>query len=149
MTKMVKCLLFLLCSSSVVGMSSVHAQEKAIPCSQMQYENNNMVDYGPLRVSNVMGIVRDVQGYAVGQGCVGVFSDDGKTLIAFAEIHADGSFQIINVRAGNYRLVVAGIQGFCAANAKIRVGRSIHKKRGLVAMMKPRGVDQCSWIDAK
>ena len=123
------------------------AQEEK-PCSQMQYEHNNMVDYGPLRVSKVKGTVRDIGGVSIQKGCVGLFSKDDNRLVAWTNIASDGSFEIPKVRSGDYKLIIS-VQWFCAPNANIRVGHSLRKKHSLVAIMKPRGIDDCSWIEAK
>src|SRR5262249_9031759 len=93
------------------------------------------------------GRVQDVQKTPISVGCVGVFSEGDEKLLASAPIAADGSFAISGVRDGSYRLVVA-VTGFCAANAKITVGKGFRRKRNLIAIMKPRGIDECSWMEA-
>jgi hypothetical protein len=102
----------------------------------MRYEHNNMVDYGPLRVSKGAGFAKDIGEVIVSTGCAGVFSEDGKKLIAFATLADDGSFSIPRVPRGDYKLVVTS-GFFCAANAKIRVDRGIRTKKKLIAVMNP------------
>lgn len=134
---------------SLVCVHRVLAQETSPPgCSEMRYEHFNMVDYGPLRVSKIKGSVKDVQGWIVSAGCVGLFSEDAKVLVAWTAVAPDGSFEIPKVPSGNYKLIVTML-GFCTPNAKIRVGHSFRNNRQLTVVMKPRGIDECSWIEAK
>ena len=133
---------------SFISAGSAEAQGNSAVCSKMPYEHNNMVDYGPLKINRIKGNVEDVGGHVVSTGCVGVFSANAKELVASAEIASDGSFEIPGVKGGDYNLVVS-LNGFCAANARIRLGRGFRTKGSLIAKMKPRGVDSCSWIETK
>ncbi len=127
---------------------SLWALQNGLPCGDMKYERHNMVDYGPLRISIIQGIANDVQGCAIPHACVGVFSEADFKLVASGQTDSEGHFKIQDVPDGKYRLVVTS-EGFCAANAPIILRRRPHAKEKLVAIMKPRGIDVCSYIEWK
>ncbi len=117
-------------------------------CKEMSYENHNQVDYGPLKVSAVKGIVQDKSGTPIPQATVIVFTEPDHSVVLSACTRADGHFELNGVKPGDYRLVVK-YDSLCAANAKIRIGRAVGSKNSLVAKMRPAGIDDCSWIEAK
>ena len=146
--RILKCLLATSIFLATVGVFSLCAQEKPESCKTMEYEHRNMIDYGPLRISRIHGITKDAHGMALGSGCVGVFSKDGKRLISATNIRSDGTFDIPKIAKGDYILVVK-IDLLCPANAKVKLGSGIRSKSNLIAVIKPSGLDECSWIEAK
>ena len=124
------------------------AQEKPHDCSAIRYEHFNQIDPKPLRVSAVRGVVIDETGTRIWNGCVGVFSEDHSRLVASTSLQPDGSFSIPKLPSGDYALIVSSV-GFCTANNAIQIRRRIRGRRNLVAKMKVRGIDSCSWIEAR
>jgi hypothetical protein len=62
---------------SLLACSPLGAQQNPPPCGEMKYEDRNMIDYGPLRVSAVRGDAKDFQGLATHNARVGVFFRSG------------------------------------------------------------------------
>jgi len=54
-------------------------------CAEIAYENRNQVDYGPLQLGGVRGIVHDFQGVDIPKACVGIFTDVGHNLVEMSE----------------------------------------------------------------
>lgn len=111
------------------------------------YENHNQVDYGPLKVSVIVGVAIDMAEGPVPHARVLVFTDRRHALIAHTKTDADGKFGLPQVGNGNYRLVVKSY-GFCSANVPIIVQTDLKAKR-LVIHMKMGEVDACSYGDFK
>ena len=133
-------LIFLACRS-------VHAQESHAGCRAMKYENYNQIDY-TLRVSSVRGSARLPDGFPIWHGCVGIFSEVSEKLVQFSEIDSEGRFEITGLTNGKYRLVIS-LDGFCAANTILILKNKRASKKLLSATMKPRGIDDCSYIELK
>ena len=138
-------------AASIVFCASADASppgQDTNPCARMNYEHKNMIDPHPLRVSKVQGFVKDIENFSVSAGCVGVFSKDQSKLIAAVQIRSDGSFDLLGIPTGNYWLVVT-VEGFCPANNQIIVAGHSLRKRTLLAIMRPTGIDACSWMQLK
>jgi Carboxypeptidase regulatory-like domain len=115
-------------------------------CAEMAYENRNQVDYGPLQLGGVRGIVQDFQGADIPKACVGIFTDVGHNLVEMSETDDRGRFSAEKVPKGVYRLVVK-YPGFCPAKARVRISGG--KGKSAVVHMKVAGIDTCSYIEAK
>jgi hypothetical protein len=46
-----------------------------------EYENHNQIDYGPLIVQEVEGMITDPQQVAVPKVCVGIFTQKGQKVV--------------------------------------------------------------------
>lgn len=74
--------LALLIFAAALLFEPLYAQRKGgSPCIAA-YENHNQVDYGPLIVQEVTGIITDPQRRAVPQACVGIFTEKDHKLVA-------------------------------------------------------------------
>jgi hypothetical protein len=118
---------------------------KSPPCA-IEYENHNQIDYGPLVVQDVKGTITDQQHNAVPRVCVGVFSEKDHKLVVATESDADGNFSLQTTPPGRYRLVVKA-DPLCAANAPLHVVKHKREKQVLQVIMKPRGLDSCSYAE--
>jgi Carboxypeptidase regulatory-like domain len=87
-------------------------------CS-ITYENQNQVDYGPIRLHHVQGILMDIASVAVPNACVGLFDEDEHP-IATATSDIEGRFSFRIVARGKYRLVVR-VEGFGVANVPLEL----------------------------
>ncbi len=114
-------------------------------CGDMRYENRNQIDYGPIRVRQLLGRAIDRDQTPVPGVCVGVFTEPDHKFIRAVETNGDGEFRLGTVPSGVYRLV-AKYGGFGTANALLRFGRG---KSELVLRMRPAGIDTTSYIEAK
>lgn len=128
--------------------ASLRAQQSGSPCEDMKYEHHNMVDYGPLRISNLWGTTKDADGFTVPNACIGVFNESDHRTVATGQADSEGHFEIRNVPNGKYRLVVAS-DGFCAANAPVILRKRSRGKKKLVVTLKPSAVDVCSFMEWK
>lgn len=133
---------------ALIGCHSVRAQQPQLDCASMEYEHHNLIDYGPLRVMAVTGTVKIFDGYPARGACVGLFAESKQKLLAAAKADEQGRFQIAGIRNGTYWLVVMA-EGLCAANVRIVVTNKSHESKTLAAVMKPRGIDVCSYIELK
>jgi hypothetical protein len=104
------------------------------------------VDYGPLQLGTIRGIVQDRDRVKIPMACVGVFTEGDHKLVATAETDEGGRFSLEKVVKGKYVLVVKYL-GFCPAN----VGIQVSGKRGKSATVHMLGaaLDTCSYIEAK
>jgi protein-disulfide isomerase len=125
----------------------LHGQEHRPSCQGMQYEHRNQIDY-TLRIAVVAGVAKDVQGSEIRGACVGIFAGKGDKLIAATETTEDGHFEIEGAPNGTYRLVVTA-EGLCPANAIVILKNKSRKKKRLAAVMKPSGIDDCSWLELR
>ena len=125
----------------------LYGQRPHSTCQGMLYEHYNQVDY-TLRVSSVSGIAKDIEGFEVRGACAGIFTENDKKLVAAKGTTLDGHFEIDGLPNGRYRLVVSG-EGWCAANALIILKNKSRRGKGLVAVMRTRGIDDCSWIELR
>lgn len=124
---------------------TVSGQQKE-PCAGASYQDGNQVDYGPLTIQNMTGQVADFQQVPIPKACVALFTESGHTLVTAVETDGQGQFSLPRVRPGRYRLVILN-EPLCPANAKVRVVRRLKNQVRLRGHMKPRGVDDCSYID--
>jgi hypothetical protein len=113
----------------------------------MQYENNNQVDYGPLVVRTVAGLVFDGSGASIPSANIGLFTEGTHSLVSQTTSNANGYFSIGQLAAGKYRLVIQS-DGLCSANARIAVAGwprgGLFKSRSFYVHMTVRGIDKCS-----
>jgi hypothetical protein len=140
-------LLMLFTLSLVICCSFAMAQ--AEECGRaFVYENRNQVNPRSLILQSVRGRVFDSDRTNVPGICLGVFSNDGKTLIATAAADRNGHFAFETLNPGKYRLVARGL-GFCTANVPISLVRRKTKtkpgNRRIALHMRPRGIDSCSY----
>ena len=118
------------------------------PCKDLTNESHNQTDYGPLRVAHLRGTAQDVRDGSVPNVCVGVFTDAGHKFIAAAKTDENRHFETSDLPDGDYRLV-AKYEGFCPANAKLRIQRRLRGARPLVAQMRFAALDTCSYIELR
>ncbi len=114
-------------------------------CKEVEYTNANQIDYGPIKVGLLRGQAIDSAGVPVPQVCIGVFTETEHKLVTTVGVDENGRFQIPDLPSGRYRLVSQAL-GFCPANARIRVKRGFRKGKPLVVHMRPRGIDDCSYV---
>jgi len=131
----------------VIGLVCVGQQTGGL-CGNVTYENRNQVDCGPLQVATISGAATDIQGVAVPNVCVGVFTETDHKFIAAAQINDSGRFELKNVPDGNYRLV-AKYEGFAPANARIHVNRHSRSKKPLASHIRLAGIDTTSYFESK
>jgi|KBSMisStandDraft_5_1062788.scaffolds.fasta_scaffold1790381_1 hypothetical protein len=124
------------------------ADAQPIDCGDIAYENHSQIDGAQIQLLAIEGNARDGSSVAVPALCVGLFSDSDHRLIATTTTDADGHFSFRNIRRGDYRLVAQG-QGFCAANARVRIRGSLRGRKPLFLHMQTRGIDSCSYFDVK
>jgi hypothetical protein len=110
--------------------------------SALAYENHNMIDYGPIKVSGVRGVTIDSSGVRVPTVCIALFAEQDHKFIAAAVTSDDGQFAIADIKPGRYRLI-AKLSPFCTANIPVQVAR--HKLDQLRVRMRPAGIDSCSF----
>ncbi|MFN7934015.1 MAG: carboxypeptidase-like regulatory domain-containing protein [Bryobacteraceae bacterium] len=140
-------LLLSIITTGVMGWSSI-SQEVVLPCAGMVYENRSQTDYGPLRLASIRGTAKDSKGVRVPGVCIGIFTPKDHNLIMATQTDREGSFEFRGVANGEYRLV-AKCEGFCSGNAKIRVDPSSRSKKRLDLLIRPSGLDSCSYFELK
>ena len=124
-----------------------YGQQPHSACHNMLYDDHNQVDY-TVRVNSVAGVAKDTQGSEVRGACAGIFTENDKTLMVAQETNVDGHFEIDGLPNGRYRLVVSA-NPLCAANAVIILKNKARRGKKLIAVMKPRGIDDCSSIQLR
>jgi hypothetical protein len=121
-------------------------------CRSLEYQDQNQVDYGPLKVRRVEGSARDMQSTPVPGTCIGIFTEPDNRLVTSVETDGEGRFALGNVSPGRYRLV-AKYSNLGIANAILEVADwpsgGILTNRGLVVHLRPRGTDTGSYVDGK
>jgi hypothetical protein len=117
-------------------------------CEQMVYMHQNQIDPKPIELRQIRGTGVDPNGISIPQLCIGIFSEPEHTLLRFAQADNNGVFALETngLPDGEYRLVIQVI-GFCPANAIIQIKSRSHRKKSLVAKMRPQAVDDCSFIE--
>jgi len=118
-------------------------QQDSSSCAT-EYENHNQIDYGPLVVQEVKGMVVDPEQDPIREVCVSIFTEKDHKLVATGKSDADGKFNLQDIAPGRYRLIVKA-DPLCAANVPVRVIKHQKKKQTLKVHMKPRGLDACSY----
>ena len=120
----------------------------AVCDATVQFDDRNMVDY-TLKIRSIRGKVIDVDGVGISKACLALFNSDHSKLLRTFETNDTGEFLTNNIKGGDYWLVVRDSQNvFCPASARIKL-RSITGKGRLVVDMRVRGIDTCSFCEAK
>jgi hypothetical protein len=130
-----------------IGCAAV-GEENRRTCKDLSYESRNQTDYGPLQVSKIRGTMQDAQGSPIPKACVAIFTEIDHKLIALTETDRSGYFKLKGIPDGNYRLI-AKYEGFCPANAKVRIERNRRIKKPLSVKMRFAGIDTCSYIELR
>jgi hypothetical protein len=118
------------------------AQTSNVP----NYENHNMIDYGPLVFRSISGVIIDPTGVAMPGGSIGLFTEHDHKLLANSTTDTNGSFTLQHVFPGRYRLV-AHFDGFCPANVRIEIvswPRGGLKRKLVIHGVLP-AIDSCSY----
>jgi hypothetical protein len=130
--------------------ANISGQQKS--SNDMVYENNNQVEARPLELRSIEGVARDENGFIVSAVKIGIFTENGHTLIATTETDKKGQFAFKHniPPPGRYR-VVAQHLGFCTANVPIIIdaGGAGHPRKALKLHMVVGGIDSCSFGDLK
>jgi hypothetical protein len=135
------------CLLVAMGCAAGCLAQKASSC-QIEYENQNQVDYvAPSRVG-VVGVVTNKTSTPVATACVAVFTEDGHRFVLGRKSGATGKFQLPLLREGAYRLVIKA-EGFGVANVKFRIVPETFADSVLHAHMLARAIDVTSYIDSK
>jgi hypothetical protein len=136
-----------LCLLMAMGWAAGCLAQKTPSC-QIEYENQNQVDYGsPSRVG-VVGVVTDKAFAPVAGACVAVFTEDGRRFVLGRKSGATGKFQLPLLSEGAYRLVIKA-EGFGVANMKFKIVPETRADSVLHAHMLARAIDVTSYIDSK
>jgi hypothetical protein len=125
------------------------AQGGSVVCdSTVQFVDRNMVDY-TVKVRAMRGKVVDIDGVGVSGACLALFNSDHSKLLRTFEASDNGEFTANGIKSGDYWLVVRDSQhAFCPASARLKL-RSMSSRSNLVVNMRVRGVDNCSFCEAK
>jgi hypothetical protein len=119
-------------------------------CRSLTYQSQNQVDYGPLTVRRIVGLVKDKDGVPVPHTCVGVFTEPGHLLASSVETDENGSFALGKVKPGRYRLV-AKYDHFGVANVLLKLASwpsgGVMHNRVLVVHLISRSIDTTSYVD--
>ncbi len=119
-----------------------------VPCdSKVAFVDKNMIDY-TISVRSLDGKITDSSGVAVPSDCVALFTPDRSKLVQAIKASENGEFSI-RAKDGDYWLVVQDPQrAFCPAVAKVKLRKSARKKN-IAVHMKARGIDDCSYCEAR
>lgn len=135
----------------ILGAAAIMATAQRVDCKgHYSYENRNQVDYGPLVVRSISGLIfddSDEPGDLLSiPGCVAIFTERSHRLVAKRAVGKNGRFLFRNLRPGNYRLVVRDPHNtYRLANAKIRVTtKALVKTLGV--HMRQSGIDEYSYV---
>lgn len=125
------------------------AQVGALVCdSSVQFDDRNMVDY-TLKIRSMRGKVIDIDAVGISNACLALFNSDHSKLLRTFQTNKNGEFLANDIKSGDYWLVVRDPQNvFCPASTRIRL-RSMLGKSRLVVDMRARGIDRCSFCEAK
>jgi hypothetical protein len=113
------------------------------------YENHNMVDYGPLKVhairgTNLIEVGNKQQQVGIPGACLILFTECDRKLVVRVKTGPDGHFEMNGVAPGRYRLI-ARLDGFCSANIPVEVVKSSRRKADIVVHFRLTGIDDCSY----
>jgi hypothetical protein len=118
-------------------------------CDSLSYQSQNQIDYGPLTVRHIVGVVRDGDGVAVTGTWVAVFTEPGHGLMVGMVSDKNGLFVLGKLRPGTYRLV-AKYDHFGVANVLLRVAfwpsGGVFRNRTLLVHLIPRSIDTTSYV---
>jgi carboxypeptidase family protein len=98
-------------------------------------------------VATISGAATDIQGVAVPNVCVGVFTETDHKFIAAAQTDDSGRFELKNVPDGNYRLVAK--YEVLALATRIHVNRHSRSKKPLASHIRLAGIDTTSYFESK
>src|ERR1700742_647980 len=98
---MTKTVFLMIALAAILPTASVSVAQTAPPA----YVNENPTDPAPLKLNGVEGVVRGLGGDPMSRASVGLFSNDGHTLVASAMTDKDGKFHFEKVEKGLYRVV--------------------------------------------
>jgi hypothetical protein len=113
-------------------------------CTSVEYQNHNMIDYGPLVVPSIIGVAEDKSKVAVPDVCIVLFTDDAAhKRVGMTTTDMDGNYALPVVPDGKYRLVAA-LDPLCVANVPVVVEHKA-RKRPVAIVLQPRGLDSCSY----
>ena len=122
-------------------------RDQSTDCST-SYENHNQADYGPLKVTAVLGTsdirVGNQTQPGVARACFVLFTEVEHKLVVSVRGDADGRFELKDVSPGRYRLV-ARAEGFCTANIPLEVLKSHRRKTRILVHFRAAGIDACSY----
>lgn len=121
-------------------------------CRSLEYQDQNQIDYGPLKVRRIEGWARDMQSTPVPGTCIGLFTEPNHRLVSSVETDDGGRFAFGNISPGRYRLM-AKYDHLGIANGILEVAGwpsgGILKNRGLIVHLRPNGIDTGSYVDWK
>lgn len=115
------------------------------PC-QIDYGNENQIDYNLRPRVGVSGSITLPNSSPVPNVCVAVFTDDTHQFVLGRTSDAKGRFDLALVPNKTYRLVVR-VSPFGVANARLRIIPEDRADQPLHIHIKPRGLDTTSYID--
>jgi len=122
------------------------------PGCSVTYENHNQIDYGPLRLRAIHGVVLDFAKVPVPHACLGLFDDKEHSAVATTTSDAEGHFSFGKIVRGRYRLV-AKLQGFGVANVPLELvawpSGGFLADPSLIIHMRPSGIDTTSYGERK
>jgi hypothetical protein len=110
--------------------------DASFKCNDMVYEVPKQDGNKIISIKSIRGTVKDLSDAWIPGACIGLFSEPKHTLAAVTKSLSGGYFEINSLPEGDYRFVVK-YNGFCAANAKIRVDNNIVNEGLLYVHMTP------------
>jgi hypothetical protein len=139
---------FVTCVFLIVNPGVQADAQKPKPCQFMTVQNYNMIDPPRLTAAVLKGTVQDISHVNIPHACLVVFRESDHEIIAQTESGENGRFSFPKLAPGDYRLIVAA-NPLCPANRRVRIVKHKWSKRPLIAHMRPRGLDVCSYLDFK
>ena len=115
------------------------------PC-QIEYGNENQVDYNLKPRVGVSGSITFQDSSPVPNVCVAVFTDDAHQFVLGRTSDSKGRFNLPLLPNKTYRLVVR-VSPFGVANARLRTIPEDRADQPLHVHIRPRGLDTTSYID--
>jgi hypothetical protein len=114
----------------------------------MAYGHENQIDPKPIELRQVQGAALDPNGTVIPYLCVGIFSEPEHKLLRYTQSDNKGTFAVDTngLPDGEYRLI-GQVDGFCPANAIIRIKSYSHQKKPVKVHMNVRGIDTCSYVE--
>jgi len=115
------------------------------PC-QIDYGNENQIDYNLKPRVGVTGSITLPNSSPVPNVCVAAFTDDTHQFVLGRTSDAKGHFNLPLLPDKTYRLVVR-VSPFGVANARLTIIPEDRADQPLHVHIKPRGLDTISYID--
>jgi hypothetical protein len=116
-------------------------------CS-IKYENHNQIDYRPLHLRVLTGVLVDIDSVPLSHVCLVLFDDKAPSVVATTTSHDGGNFSFGAVSRGKYRLVV-NVPGFGVANVPVTLvawpSGGFLRHASLTIRMRPSGIDTTSY----